>query len=266
MTNQKNKIQQGFSLIEVAIVLVILGLLLGTLIQPLGSVYQQDKVRQAHTDLSNILEALVGYAVTHARLPCPASVDPDDTNNGAESPEGGGDCDQPHGFVPALTLALQGPRNQDGLLVDPWGNPYRYSVSQRNNGGLGTADFTTQGDMAAVGAENLSPDLEACPNASDSSSQCNPNADRLTDDGVPVIIYSMGRNWASYNSDDEMENAGEAGAKMTNADGLDYPIANDDIFVSKGFSTVEDDEFDDVVLWLSPYLLYSRLIDAGVLP
>ena len=266
MVTIKHKSEQGFSLVEVAIVLIILGLLLGTLIKPLGSVYQQDKVRQAHTDLSNILEALVGYAITHARLPCPASVAPDDTNNGAESPEGGGDCDQPHGFVPALTLALQGPRNQDGLLVDPWGNPYRYSVSQRDDGGLGTADFTTQGDMAAVGAENLRPNLEACPTASDQANQCSPNADRLTDDGVPAIIYSMGRNWANYSADDEEENAGESGATMTNADGLSYPIANDNIFVSKGFSVVEGNEFDDIVLWLSPYPFYSRLIDAGVLP
>lgn len=260
--------ENGFSLLEVAIALAILGLLLGTLVQPLGSVFQQEKVRRAKSDLETIREALIGFSIAHGRLPCPASVDPNDSaNSGAESPEGGGDCDKQHGFVPALTLALQGPRNQDGLLLDPWGNPYRYSVDQSDNGGAGTADFTTQGDIAAVGAENLAPRLEACPIASSSTTQCTPNADRLTDDGVPVIIYSMGRNWANYSSEDELENAGEDDSTMTNDAGLPYPIAGDRIFVSKGIHSVAGDrEFDDIVLWLSTYVLYSRLINAGTLP
>ena len=64
--------ENGFSLLEVAIALAILGLLLGTLVQPLGSVFQQEKVRRAKSDLETIREALIGFSIAHGRLPCPA--------------------------------------------------------------------------------------------------------------------------------------------------------------------------------------------------
>ena len=34
-----------------------------------------------------------------------------------------------HGFVPATTLGIAGPRNDDNLLLDAWSNPLRYSVT-----------------------------------------------------------------------------------------------------------------------------------------
>jgi len=95
-------IQSGFTLIELAIVLFVVALLLGGMLLPLAG--QQDIRNFGDTQkiLAESRDALLGFAMAHDRLPCPA-VAP----NGVESPLGGGACTNPHnGFLPAATLGL----------------------------------------------------------------------------------------------------------------------------------------------------------------
>jgi len=66
------------------------------------------------------------------------------------------------------------------------------------------------------------------------------------------VIYSLGPNWATGGvSPDEAAN-----------------VTNDAVFVfhvrSDANSTTG--EFDDIVTWLSPNVLYSRMVSAGQLP
>jgi len=37
-------------------------------------------------------------------------------------------CSNAHGFVPVSSLGLVGRIDADNLLLDPWGQPYRYSA------------------------------------------------------------------------------------------------------------------------------------------
>jgi hypothetical protein len=67
---------------------------------------------------------------------------------------------------------------------------------------------------------------------------------------------SLGKNWATYTSTNESLNAG---TQTMNG----YPIKNDYDFVS---TTYSEDNFDDQLIWLSPYILFNRLIEAGKLP
>ncbi|MGH1440505.1 MAG: prepilin-type N-terminal cleavage/methylation domain-containing protein [Cellvibrionaceae bacterium] len=117
--------QGGFSLVEIAIGLVIIGLVIGSFITPVSSL--RDNARRAEVEqmLEDISDAMIGFAVNNGgRLPCPAT----NTSNGQEALTGS-NCTQEHGFVPAASLGLNGRYGDNNLLDDPWNNPYRYSFS-----------------------------------------------------------------------------------------------------------------------------------------
>lgn len=221
--------QYGFSLLEMSIVLLIMGLLLGSLLQPFGATLTEKKRRQTEAQLYSIREAIVGYAAANHRLPCPLTA--------SASPMG--DCSVEHGYVPSAVLGIDGRFDDDGFLIDSWGAPVRYSVSNADADDNGSPDFTTANEMQSVGIQLLQPEFEVCDNAS----TCDP----LRANQIPVVIYSVGQ--VSSGSADESEN-----------------LDADSRFVSRGVDTVGADQFDDIVVWLSENILYSRLIQAGVLP
>jgi prepilin-type N-terminal cleavage/methylation domain-containing protein len=297
---------RGFTLIELAVVLVVVGLLLGGMLLTLSTQIEMQKVRDTDRQLDDIKEALLGFAIAQGRLPCPAT----EASQGFEWPRNPTDkckdstgSDSPHGFLPAATLGLSGARSADGLLVDAWGNPYRYSVSPSDVGGpLNPAasdtkwDFVVAGQMKAVanlptGAlKDLAPDLQVCNTAPSAvgATTCDDTASTVVGDdptttaiepGVPLVIYSLGPNGSTFAttsqtpSADELENAGELTAPPYNyvvGAGV-YLIANDKVFVARGrrgdnASTSNIDEtFDDLVDWLSPNVLYTRMMTTGQL-
>lgn len=76
---------RGFSLVEMAVVLVILGLLIGALVLPLSGQLDAKRYSETRQDLENIRSSLIGFAVLYGRLPCPSAItDPTDVNYGVE--------------------------------------------------------------------------------------------------------------------------------------------------------------------------------------
>jgi prepilin-type N-terminal cleavage/methylation domain-containing protein len=63
----------GFSLVEMAIVLVIFALLAGGLMMTLTTQQEVQRLSEARRQLADIREALIGYAVANGRLPPPAN-------------------------------------------------------------------------------------------------------------------------------------------------------------------------------------------------
>lgn len=254
----------GFSLIELAIVLMIVGALTSGVLVAVSRTMERTRITTAQAQLLEIREALYGFAQANGRLPCPATV----SSDGKEDPVGGapagGACTNEHGFVPIATLGFSGAVNSDGLLLDAWQNPVRYSVAPYAYSG-GTATFTNKAaldtlfstDTAMVsgtGFVDHANMLRICDNAA-----CTLN---ILADSVPAVIFSMGANWTSYSSTDEQQNAGSL--TVTGPDsGNVYPINDQNTFVSRTYS---EENFDDQILWLSPYTLFDRLIDAGRLP
>jgi prepilin-type N-terminal cleavage/methylation domain-containing protein len=238
--------QSGFTLIEMAVVLVILGLLLGGLLMPLSQSLENTKRSDAKAQLAEVEDALYGFAQANGRLPCPATP----ASGGREAPLGGGVCTRQHGFVPSATLGLTGAVNADGLLLDAWGNPLRYSVTTANAGAF---TFTTAGAMRSAGLSALAPDLQICGDA--------PCAAQVAT-AIPAVVVSMGKNWAIFTAADEVANAGEA-VIGGGPSGASYRIANNLNFVSRDYSEVN---YDDIITWLSPNILYTRMIAAGQLP
>src|SRR5688500_2018312 len=125
MTRQRLKFsdyEKGFSLIEMAMVLMIIGTLMGGILVAVSQTTENSRRATARNQLREVETALYGFAQLNGRLPCPALHD----SNGIEDPDGGGGCTRSNGFVPSATLNLNGAVNADGLLLDPWGNPLRY--------------------------------------------------------------------------------------------------------------------------------------------
>lgn len=145
------------------------------------------------------------------------------------------------------------------------GNPIRYSVTTDNN-------FTTAGNMAATTMAGLNPDLIVCSEDSAAANSCSAGLELI--DNAPFILLSLGKDGSAFATNvapnsDQGENAGEV-AVAANAAGENqaYTVGNNLVFVSKEFSAVGSTagQFDDLIVWVSPYILYSRMIDAGQLP
>lgn len=251
--------QSGFTLIELSIVVMIMGLVLGGLAVPLAAQRENARLRDAEAQLKMLSTALTGYALVNGSLPCPASPG----SNGS-SDVAGGACSLQHGFVPATTLGLSGNRNDDNLLLDPWGGALRYSVSNADVDTDGLWDFTTPGELRDVGIAQLSPDLAVCSSATGASGNaCGSAATTLTSQ-APAVVYSLGKDWPDFSSPDQVENVG--GSVSGGPSGSSYRIATNPVFVARGKSEIAGGEFDDVVVWLSPVSLYHGLVTAGQLP
>ncbi len=242
------KLSLGFSLVEMSVVLIILGFVVGALLMPV----QVQRQQQAQLQTENLLEiskkSLIGYAQSQGRLPCPATNNataafPDD--HGVASPSTGGLCAQQVGFLPAATLGIQ-PTDIKGFALDGWGNPIRYAVTQSSAGGAATADFTTTGDMGAVGIAALQPDIRVC--ASSTAASCTDDINLAKN--VVAVVYSLGPTGNALSGGaDENEN-------------LDM----DNIFIShEPIANGENGEFDHIVTWISPFVLYNAMIEAGQL-
>lgn len=257
MTNMDS--QKGFSLVELSIVILIMGLLLGGLMMPLSVQRENARLNDGADQLATIRTAIEGYALVNGNLPCPATP----ASNGVAAPAGGG-CNTQHGFVPSTTLDLNGQRNADNLLLDPWGSPIRYSVSGTDSNGDGTWDFVTPGEMRLVTMPSLQPDLVVCSTAAGSTPVACAGSNQTLSSSAPVVIYSLGKDWSSFASADQQENVG--GTLGGGVSGTSYRVASDVVFVSRGASQLAGSEFDDLVVWLSPNTLFGRLVDAGHLP
>lgn len=213
--------RSGFTLVEVAIVLVIVGLLLNGGMMILSTQQEMRRIDESMTLLSEAREALIGYAIVNGRLPCPASA----ASSGLESPAGGGVCTNPfNGFLPAVTLGLSGV-DANGYLRDAWRleqNRLRYAVSTAN-----ANSFTTSNGMKTIGMSTLAPDLRVCASSTGiTAALCAaPETSNVLSNNAVAVIYSLGKNSPT----------GGTGADET-ANPNPNSINNDAVFVSHTLS------------------------------
>jgi len=253
--------QAGFTLIEVAIVFVIIAALLSYTLLPLRAQRESANIKNAKVKLVEIEEALYGFAIANGRLPCPTIPG----NNGVENPDspvthcaGNAAIDGYIGFVPANTLGIKGEVNCDGLLIDPWGRPYMYSISNSNISGNG--DFVVPNGIFDAGGPTLvTPDIKIC---NDLTQNCTNGAGSFSTDTAVAIIFSMG-NRERANSTDENENAGEGAARASTCGLAAYQMGGDRFYYSAQRVEVAGQEFDDIVTWISPNILYAKMLQAG---
>ena len=268
----RNK-QSGFTLIELAVVLVIVGLLVGSFIGSITSRIETTRRDNTIKKLEEIKLAIFGYATAEGRLPCPATA----LGGGQEQPVGGGVCLTLYGFVPGRTLGISGAYNRDNLLIDSWGNPFRYSVTGSDANAFTTAPggggSIQEVAAAANGLAVLSPDIVICDGDSTAVGSCAGGPNTLIDTAV-FNVLSLGKDGSTFITNlapnsDQGENASEVSV-VANAAGenLAYTVGNNRVFVSKSYSEIGSvaGQFDDLIIWASQYALYSYMMEAGQLP
>ena len=110
------KTPKGFTLIELSIVLILIGVIISTMTSVLPSLIRSSKVKQGKTSIEIVDNTLMGYAMASHRLPCP------DVNlDGIADPNDGSDCTNYIGWLPYITLGMSSGN-------DPWGNPIKYGI------------------------------------------------------------------------------------------------------------------------------------------
>jgi len=241
---------RGFTLIEMAIVLVIITILIGGLAMPLSAQIQARRVAETRHDMDSIHGALIGFAMSHTFihptivgeirhfLPCP-----DTNNDGLEDARNvAGFCNAARGGLPWITLGVKG--------EDAWGNRYTYAVDP------GYSNNTV--GFASTPAATLA-DLDIFPNASCAAPAVMEN--------VPVVVVShgpQGRGALNMGGGTPIAPASVAADERQNLNVAvgSLPCANTISFVSH----TPTDNFDDLVMWLSSNELFNRVCPAGGCP
>lgn len=236
--NKFNFKHKAFTLIEMAIVLVIVGLLLASLMVPLTQQLRQRDRSETTELLRESKQALIGYTLANEHLPCPdktagAATGPNDTpNDGIEDFNAAGVCISPQGNLPWATLDL--------VAQDAWGTPLLYRVVGAYSNrpplltfGLGTASSIVICNQAAC------------------------TAPTLTSTAVAVIL-SRGANRGICSTAPSPPNC------IDEAENNDV----DANFVSHTDTAAgsASGEFDDQVIWLSRSVLLNSVVSAGLLP
>jgi len=168
------KISRGFTLVEMAVVLIIIAFLVSGLLVPLSKQLEQKRIQATDECLEQINDALIGFAIISGRLPCP-----DTDSDGIEDTF----CNT-EGELPWATLAINTSHSIDG-----WGNPLRYRVDQ---------SYTSQ------------PLPDDPPDTSSSLRVRDRDGDELTDESVNsnviAIIFSYGRDQQANGENNSTDN------------------------------------------------------------
>lgn len=141
--------QPGFTLTELAIVLVIISLLSGGILLSLSAQAESRNLIEARRQLGEIKDTLLGFAAANGYLPCP-DIDNDPANASYGVADSSG-CSAGEGWLPFKTLGT--------YEHDPWGSHrtqmgdppqgrWRYRLDSAYSSSISLA--TSQGDSLSV--------------------------------------------------------------------------------------------------------------------
>lgn len=257
----------GFTLAEIAIVLVVVSLLLGGMLVPLGSQQEMRSRRETATALTAVAESLIGFALINGRLPCPAQPTLASGSGGVcpaagsalvagcEATTGSGAtlaCGSLHGVLPWATLGLP--------EADAWGNRYSYRVAANFARGIDLSQKDFGADCALNPPDHSSYDAALSDGPRQAAfALCTRGDIAVLDVGgtslvsdLPAIVVSHGRDGGGAWTTQGIRRAATGAEETENAD--------DDADFIAGTA------IDDQVQWIPRSLLASRMLVAGKLP
>lgn len=249
--------QHGFTLAELAIVLVIITILAAVLVVPIRGQIESRQRKQTEVALSRIEAALIGFAILNHRLPCPTTEnDPAAADYGRENFVLDTSTDEwicdtsEEGKLPWRTLGLP--------AVDAWGRPrisatdswdgyFRYRVDR------GFSAKPRTGAAAPIKADtpyvNKIKVFDHADNEITVSSYT--SADALKNTFALALVYSTGPNRTPN------------GENASYEPGIHAKYEYGEPTIST--KAEPDTPYDDMVIWLARPLLIARMAQAGAL-
>lgn len=119
---QNTNRQTGFTLIEMAIVIAIIGIVLGGLLKGFSALRENSQLKQDQYKLNDIQTALLSYVAVNGYLPCP---DTDVPADGLENRQAEGFCNSTAGTLPYADLTTHS--------MNSYGHRFSYHVNRHAN-------------------------------------------------------------------------------------------------------------------------------------
>lgn len=245
------KHDNGFTLIELAMVLFIITLILGTVMTPLSTRLEMAERSKADDMLSDIKESLIGYVLVNGHFPCPDCTTATGgcalagltLNNGIE--DGKNDAEDTAYEIRTLVNTFDKCATVEGNLpwstlglpeFDPWENHFIYRV---------TEEFADDDD-GTTGCTSSTANISFC---LDSNGNININDENGASvaANVPAIVLTLGND------------ASTTGASQAENQNIDP------VFISRDYSAATD-QYDDLIIWISPLSLMYQMVRAERLP
>jgi prepilin-type N-terminal cleavage/methylation domain-containing protein len=260
--------QNGFSLVELAVVIAIIGIVFVGFASGLGAFQNSKILSESQLTVENIKKQIFNFGVVNKYLPCP-----DTDNDGFENRSGGTStvlgtvqiCSGVRGTVPYLDLGLR-----ESESVDGWGNPIRYAVNTNAddanlvcdkreaasmfcNYSLGNAWFSLR-DTPPFASDRGEGNYYVC---GDAAGACNAttvatNSNVLTDTATLLLI--------AYNEDGATTLASCGSVVGANQENCD----TDEYYHQKNHTAAEGVFFDDVILAINGSEIKSLLLSPQV--
>ncbi|VAW57851.1 hypothetical protein MNBD_GAMMA11-2774 [hydrothermal vent metagenome] len=226
------KINSGFTLIEVSLVLLIVAFTLGSLLLPLGSKLEEKSINETKVQLAETRQAIINFTLSNSRLPCP------DINSDGIEDLNATNCSSSIGSIAYVTI-------NSPHKIDPWGQAFIYRVTDD------FADIVDGTNCSTNAKQNTS--IDFC-SASDGDINVldydlNSASTVPAANGVVAVLLSTGRatGAASFAEDENTD--------------------NDAVFFKTGYGSVNSTlPFNDIVVWISATEVVGELIKAQILP
>lgn len=236
----------GFTLVEMAMVLFIVTLLMAGLVPTITSQIEQQRTNDTRKQMSEIKEALNGYTIRYGALPCPARGLTPTGQSYSGVAAGVADCTLGEwGVLPWVTLGTS--------ETDGWGNRFTYRVTSYFTDTIASATYgasctpnpaPTQASFALCSVGNLT--VKSAASGTDVAVN------------IPAVIISHGKNGAgAYTQKGTLRPVGSSTDEVEN---------NTHFSNAYYVSHAQTPSFDDMVEWVTPNILYNRMVTAGKLP
>lgn len=238
--------QAGFSLVELAIVLAIMGVLMAGAFTGLSIQRAHAKYESSSQRLNQVKDALMSFVLINRYLPCP------DTNGNGYENRSGNQCASDSGRIPYLILGLSKVE-----VADSWGNAIRYQTNQKSEVACALSEASYFCNSSPPRFTLTTPPVEGSPLAhhlrvcNQAAAVCNgaTSGQAIEADKQTAVLIAYNQNgrktWAQCGQASPYE--------RENCDG-------DAFFTHRPLNTQDDRFYDDQIVPISAYEIKSLFL------